>query len=219
MVLSLDDGGRILGRELRFAAEGNEAVYSRALLVRGGRFGLEIRGGASGESLALIGSGRVRGLTLTGSFRTERGDAPMLTLDVRGELKGIVKGEIEMILKPERALLRALGLSDAAESLAKDLNLRLYLSNAEDPGEFSQVLRQDEAALVTAEASRHALPAAGIDLPESGLSLDEWVSGLKMPGLLTGNGSFGVLFDNLQQAGMPATLIMILKAALPGLLR
>ena len=219
MVLSLDGGGRILGREIRLETERTEAVYSRALLVRGGRFGLEIRGAASGESLALIGSGRVRGVALTGSFRTERGGAPMLTLDVRGALRGILRGELEMILKPERALLRALGLSDTVESLAKDLNLRLYFSNAEDPKAFSLVLRQDETALVTAEISRHALPAAEIVVPESGLSLDKWLSGLKMPGLLTGNGSFGTLFENLQQAGMPSTLIMILKPALSGLFR
>ncbi len=218
MVLSLDDGGRILGREIRFESERDETVYSRALLVRGARFGLEIRGGSAQRSAGLTGSGRLRGLGLTASFSAEIDSAPMITLDVDASLKGFAKGEIEAVLAPERALLRALGVSEETESLAKDVNLRFRFSNAEDPKTVALELRSGTDVLATVDASHYSLPSEEVVFPETVLGLNEWLGGIKMPSIF-GNGSFGTLFDNFKQAGVPDGLITGMKLLLPGLLK
>lgn len=219
MEVSVDAAGRIAGRKLICETDEGELILSRAVIVKGGRLGLDLRLELGGESAAFSGGGKLDGLTAaSGSFQAAFNDTPMLTLDVSGTLKGVIKGSCELLLRPERALLRAMELSQEAESLAKDLYLRLYLNNTEDPAEVTFALMHDSEAVVTAEIEHRALEAAPVSLPETGLSPEDWASGIKLPSFL-GNGSFGTILENLQQAGVPAELIMGMKLLLPSLLK
>ncbi len=218
MEVYVDAGGRIIGRELT-AENGNETlVLSRALIVKGGRVGLELRTEHDGENAALVGGGKLQGLTFTGEVKALRNGTEMLTLDLDAALKGLIKGVCTLSLRPERALLRALELNETAESLAKDLSLRLLFDNTESPAQVTLSLLHDEDDFIAIDLEHTSLAAEAIDFPAEGQSPAEWASSIKMPGFL-GNGSFGTVFDNLTKAGLPAELLMGMKLLLPQLLK
>lgn len=214
----VDAAGRIAGREILVDRKGGELVLSRALLVKNGRLGLELRLEQDGKTSSFVGGGRLQGLGLTGEFKALSNGTEMLTLDADAALKGVIKGVCTLTLRPERAMLRAMKLDETAESLAKDLRLRLRYDNTEDPAELSLVLLHDEDAIVTTGLEHTPLPAEAIELPTHGLSLAEWTKSIKLPNLF-GNGSFGTVFDRLSQAGMPSELIVGAKLLLPQLIK
>ena len=218
MKVYVDAAGRIAGRERTIERAKGELVLSRAVILKGGRFALERRSQQGGENAALVGGGKLQGLGLTGQIKALYKGTEMLTLNMDGALKGLIKGACTLTLRPERALLRALELDETVESLAKDLLLRLAFSNTESPAQLTLALLHDEDDFITTDLEHTELPAEVIDFPTEGQSPAEWVKGIKLPGLF-GNGSFGVIFDNLTQAGLPGELLMGAKLLLPQLLK
>lgn len=216
MTLYVDASGTICAR--RLALEEADAALLLGFTHQGGRYGLLLRRENADGALALAGGGTLRGLTLDGAFALSRDGEALAAADMTAVLKGIIKGEAALTVRPESALLQSLDLPVEAEAFGKELSLALRCDNLSGGVNASaELFRADEPVVSFLFTLRSADPGE-TPVMQEGLSLAEWRGALKLPNLLS-SGSFGTIFDNLKTAGMPAELIAGMKLLLPSLLK
>lgn len=216
MTLYVDASGTICAR--RLALEEADAALTLGFTHQGGRYGLLLSREDAEGALALAGGGKLHGLTLDGSFALSRDGAALAAADMTAVLKGVIKGEAALTVRPESALLQSLDLPVEAEAFGKELSLALRCDNLSGGVNASAELFQATDPVVSFLFTLRSADPAETPVMQEGLPLAEWRGALKMPGLL-GSGSFGTIFDNLKAAGMPGELITGMKLLLPTLLK
>ena len=224
MVLYVNQGGTLFGRLVRL--EGKDDAQSASLLlalpVKGTRFGLLLSREDQSGKAELSGDASLHGKALSGRFTLSRDGEQYATADVEARLERILKGlagEVSALIRPQAALLQSLELPVEAESFGQELALEAHGDNLTQ-GLLSCTadLFQSSERLVRFALSMRSLEPGETPVMPEALDLADWTAGIKMPGLL-GSGSFGTIFDNLKQAGMPGELITGLKLLLPSLLK
>lgn len=216
MTLYVDAAGTICAR--RLALEEANTALLLGFTHQGGRYGLLLSREDADGALALTGGGKLHGLTLDGAFALSRDGAALAAADLTAVLKGVIKGEAALTVRPESALLQSLDLPVEAEAFGKALSLALRCDNLSGGANASAVLFQADEPVVSFLCTLRSAEPAETPVMQEGLPLAEWRGALKLPGLL-GSGSFGTIFDNLKTAGMPAELITGMKLLLPTLLK
>lgn len=216
MTLYVDAAGTICAR--RLALEEANTALLLGFTHQGGRYGLLLGREDADGALALTGGGKLHGLTLDGAFALSRDGAALAAADLTAVLKGVIKGEAALTVRPESALLQSLDLPVEAEAFGKALSLALRCDNLSGGANASAVLFQADEPVVSFLCTLRSAEPAETPVMQEGLPLAEWRGALKLPGLL-GSGSFGTIFDNLKTAGMPAELITGMKLLLPTLLK
>ncbi len=219
MVVYVNAHGTICGRSIRFSPEdGGEIALQAALVRKGLRCGFELSANDGRESAQLHGSARLRGRTLSGNAYIHRNGVALTKTDLSAVLRGLIRLELEATVRPAEGLAAALSLPADTAKDVQELALTVRGDNLGGlPMGSLEVLRGSETAL-SLSLDRQQLAAAALPSQAEGQSLEEWRSGIKLPGLF-GSGSFETIFENLKNAGMPGELLTILKVALPRLLK